>query len=70
MSQLPLVCMKKGGGERERPLLGFMFFHDLLSAIGDDGFRSWFSLISPLRVPYHCAFLVLLVMMGLGPSLV
>jgi hypothetical protein len=55
---------------RERPLLGFMFFHDLLSAIGDDGFRSWFSLISPLRVPYHCAFLVLLVMMGLGPSLV
>jgi len=28
----------RGGGER--PLLGFMFFHDLLSAIGDDGFRS------------------------------
>jgi hypothetical protein len=27
-------------------------------------------LISPLRVPSHCAFFVLLVMMGLGPSLV
>jgi len=27
-------------------------------------------LISPLRVPSHCAFLVLLVMMGLGHSLV